>query len=161
MNQMLQSYINEHKKEGCCEESITSKITLKDTSSGSASLKLTNKDNQKIIKIQVDGCLIDTEKIKRCDWIVCKEHNDKIIFVELKNGFKWTDIFKQFISTKELIWKENKINGKCILVYKKFSKMTKTRNQSKQKGIKTLKQNGLVFETYKENQPIEDLWLNN
>ena len=48
--------------------------------------ELINTSNYKIRKVKVDNCLNQTEKQRRCDYLMDSEEKKRVIFIELKGG---------------------------------------------------------------------------
>ena len=119
MNNLLQNYITEHKREDCCKEDKRKKITLGD--GDSAKLTLSNPEKKLLYTVQVDGCLIDTVKQKKCDWIICLKGHDKTVMIELKSNSlgrkKTQDITMQFVQTRETLGLQD-TSICCIIVTK-------------------------------------------
>ena len=84
MKKTLQSIVNGNNKNNCLDISRKKKITLREKK---AFLEIINDEGLEICKIKVDGCLIDNNSTKRCDYLLYCDylaHNDnKLLLVEL------------------------------------------------------------------------------
>lgn len=116
MNENLKDYIEKHNKQNCYKENTDSKIVFEDKKS--EKLRIKNPKKQKIIKIEVDGCLICGNETKKCDWMAANPKNEKVTLIELKSRSNLEEAAGQFLATVKKNW----IKGKRLLLYFGFKK---------------------------------------
>lgn len=91
-----------------------------------------------IDKIKVDGCLISSTKIKKCDYLFIYKDDNKnktFVFVELK-GVDLKTAIQQLENTIEIFEKERCLLGvdvRCGIAFKNFPKDNGTYRQLKRK----------------------------
>ena len=98
----------------------------------SCPLKVTNNSDISAISVEVDGCLIDDNKTKRCDYIVAQFEDScvfgKVALIELKSKYFEDKIFEQLFCTIRRLQIPTG-SCKCYLVLFKYFPQNNTRRQ--------------------------------
>ena len=107
-----------------------------------------------VCRIHVDNCLIETEKMKKCDYVFYA--NENYYFVELKRPNNSELAVNQVIKTieffqKKIRIKKNKING--VVIHQSVPKSSTKRNILKERFVKKYGKN-LTFKSQKHSIKI-------
>lgn len=122
-----------------------------------------NSTKKCVCLIQIDGCIIENQSVKKCDYLflVCDQKNEKSAFlVELKSK-KLEDTFEQLLSTFEQL-KEHLI-GFHIYARVATTRVPRTLSPKAEKTDKQLRrllgQSSASRKTlnYQASRPIEDI----
>lgn len=115
-----------------CEEYRTdTKIVLQENRS---KITFLNPNQDKILTIKIDGCVISDNNVLRCDYAIVLS-NEVEIYIELK-GSDISHAVKQIESTIKLLWEDPKKRRKlCFVVSTRVPRQT-TRVQNLQSQFK-------------------------
>ena len=114
----LKETINKKYKQECCSQQNSKIILLEDKKSGSKSkFYIENDCSTEIVKLIVDGCLINEGS--RCDYLlIALKIPAKEIYFELKSKSDLDKAIKQIEATiKKISMDKNKINKYCYIIH--------------------------------------------
>ncbi len=145
----------------CSFEDCGTKKNFPIRKEANCSFQIVNPSNHYLCETLVDGGLINTSSIKKCDWMykVLEEETKKLqryFLLELKGKGKFEDVYEQFESTYNFLKTQDSVHSKVPRIAFAISTgIPKKNSQTDKLSIKLKKQTGILVKPVKSGSQID------